>query len=117
MSLCSAGYENCNCDALSAQLTQDMKGESPERIAGLSDALSDIELMMDQRHKKYGTGNIAKHGPVGILVRLDDKFQRLENGSANFDDETIEQTLDDIIGYSLIWKLWLRGQWPGSEKK
>lgn len=80
----------------------------------LARALDDIEAMMLERHKKYGTGNIAKHGPLGIQVRMDDKFARLEAGSENYDDETVENTLDDIIGYALIWKLWLRGEWPGS---
>ena len=80
----------------------------------LEKALDEIETMMLDRHRKYGPGNIAKHGPVGILVRMDDKFARLEAGQGNFDDETVENTLDDIIGYALIWKLWLRGHWPGS---
>lgn len=82
--------------------------------ADLDRVLNEIAEMMFQRHKKYGPGNIAKHGPVGILVRMDDKFARLGAGSGNFDDETVENTLDDIIGYALIWKLWLRGEWPGS---
>lgn len=81
----------------------------------LDRAMDEIEQMMLHRHEKYGPGNIAKHGPVGILVRMDDKFARLESGSENFDDETVENTLDDIIGYALIWKLWIRKQWPGSE--
>lgn len=83
----------------------------------LDSTLDEIALMMKGRHQKYGPGNIAKHGPVGILVRMDDKFARLEAGQGNFDDETIENTLDDIIGYALIWKLWLRGEWPGSPKE
>ena len=82
----------------------------------LANALEEIREMMMGRHEKYGPGNIAKHGPTGILVRMDDKFARLEAGNVNYDDETVENTLDDIIGYALIWKLWLRGQWPGSEQ-
>lgn len=76
--------------------------------------LTEVNTMMSTRHKKYGPGNIAKHGPAGILVRMDDKFARLESGQGNFDDETIENTLDDIIGYAIIWKMWVRGEWPGS---
>ena len=81
----------------------------------LMDMLYDIHGMMLGRHHKYGPGNIAKHGPTGILVRMDDKFARLEAGHENFDDETLSNTLDDVIGYALIWKLWINGQWPGSE--
>jgi len=85
-----------------------------EAFWDLDGLFDEISLMMKSRHEKYGTGNIAKHGPAGILVRMDDKFQRLSNGSQNFDDETIEDTLNDIIGYALIWKMWLKGVWPGS---
>ena len=80
----------------------------------LSDLMDEIHSMMMGRHEKYGPGNIAEFGEVGILVRMADKFARLKAGQGNFDDETVENTLDDIIGYGLIWKLWLRGQWPGS---
>ena len=88
-----------------------------QKIPGLIDTLAEVRIMMEERHRKYGPGNIAKHGPVGILVRMDDKFARLEAGQGNFDDETVENTLDDIIGYALIWKLWLSGDWPGSPAK
>ena len=81
----------------------------------LEDVLVEINDMMTGRHAKYGPGNIAEFGPLGILVRMSDKFSRLKNGQENHDDETIENTLDDVIGYALIWKLWLRKEWPGSE--
>lgn len=81
----------------------------------LGAAVNEIHQMMLDRHRKYGAGNIAKHGPTGIHVRMDDKFARLDAGFENHDDETIGNTLDDIIGYALIWKLWIKGQWPGSE--
>lgn len=84
-------------------------------VTGLLDVVNELVDMMEGRHRKYGPGNIAEFGPLGILVRLSDKFARLRAGQENFDDETVENTLDDVIGYALIWKLWLRKQWPGSE--
>lgn len=81
----------------------------------LENVLLEINDMMVGRHAKYGPGNIAEFGPLGILVRMSDKFSRLKNGQENHDDETVENTLDDVIGYALIWKLWLRKEWPGSE--
>ena len=81
----------------------------------LENVLVEINDMMVGRHEKYGPGNIAEFGPLGILVRMSDKFSRLKNGQENHDDETVENTLDDVIGYALIWKLWLRKEWPGSE--
>lgn len=76
--------------------------------------LTQIYEMMLERHEKYGPGNIARHGEYGILVRMDDKFARLANGLEDHRDETVDNTLDDVIGYALIWKLWLKGDWPGS---
>ena len=81
----------------------------------VGDNLQDILEMMVGRHEKYGPGNIAEFGTVGILVRMSDKFARLKNGTADHSDETVADTLDDIIGYALIWKMWMKGQWPGSE--
>lgn len=79
----------------------------------LDDALAELRELMISRHKKYGPGNIAKHGEVGIKVRLDDKFARLDNGFENdFADESVGDTIDDVIGYGLIWKLWRAGKWP-----
>lgn len=76
---------------------------------------ADIKSLMLGRHEKYGPGNIAEFGETGILVRMADKFARLKEGNKNYDDETVDNTLDDIIGYALIWKLWRRGEWPGSK--
>ncbi|MGZ3489786.1 MAG: hypothetical protein ACXVGN_00180 [Mycobacteriaceae bacterium] len=87
---------------------------APPFELNLEDILVEINEMMVERHRKYGPGNIAEFGDLGILVRMSDKFARLKSGRENFDDETIENTLDDIIGYSLIWKMWVRKQWPGS---
>lgn len=108
MSECGLGKKNCACLDLGI----------PHAAIGLEGdlygALDEIGTMMLERHRKYGPGNIAAEGELGLRVRLGDKFARLKAGSDNFDDETVENTLDDIIGYALIWKLWVRKQWPGS---
>jgi hypothetical protein len=78
--------------------------------------LDEVRQLILQRHKKYGPKNIADTpgGALsGIVVRLHDKLARLANGVENFDDETVEQTVDDIIGYGVIAQLVLRRQWPG----
>lgn len=93
-------------------------GPDPVNVPDVGEALSrqldGIHDLMMGRHAKYGPGNIAEFGPLGILVRMADKFARLKAGQSNFDDETVANTLDDVIGYALIWKLWLNGEWPGS---
>lgn len=81
----------------------------------LTSLFDEIGAMMEGRHAKYGPGNIAEFGDLGILVRMGDKFARLKSGFQDFSDETVHDTLDDIIGYALIWKMWLNGDWPGSD--
>lgn len=71
-----------------------------------------------ERQRKYGCGNIARRGPAGILVRLDDKLARLErviSGAATPDssDETLLDTCLDIMNYAGMTYLAHTGKWPG----
>lgn len=74
-----------------------------------------------ERQRKYGTGNISRRGPVGILVRLDDKLARLERTisgpaktpAADFQDETLLDTCLDVSNYILMLYLCEAGKWPG----
>lgn len=81
----------------------------------LDKVLSELRDTLVRRHKKYGKGNIAKHGLRGIAVRLDDKMARLEHGLEDHADESVLDTLEDIAGYGVIALMWERGLWPGSE--
>lgn len=83
----------------------------------LHDVLFVVREMMTSRHRKYGAGNIARHGLAGIRVRLDDKLARLEAGNDDHPDESVYDTALDIVGYGLIYLMWLDGTWPGSEKR
>ncbi|HKN44278.1 MAG TPA: hypothetical protein VJW23_10160 [Propionibacteriaceae bacterium] len=82
----------------------------------LKDLLAEVRALMSDRHKKYGSGNIAKRGLPGILVRLDDKLARLDNGDMDFGDESYRDAWMDVVGYSLIALMCLDGSWPGVEK-
>jgi hypothetical protein len=77
-----------------------------------------VELLI-RKQKDYGPENIARFGNVGLLIRMHDKIARLENilerSKNNFntavsvnmvEDETIIDTLIDIIGYSSIAIMW-----------
>lgn len=72
-----------------------------------------------ERQRKYGCTNIAKRGPVGVLVRLDDKLARLDNaimrGAPETADETVQDTCFDIANYSFILDICRAGMWPGWE--
>lgn len=64
------------------------------------------------KQKMYGHGNIARFEIPGVVIRTNDKLERLKNlrkhkGPVLF--EPLEDTWLDICGYSLIAIMWVRG--------
>lgn len=86
-------------------------------LAFLLDEAADLLL---RKHEDYGPDNINKSpfGPLfGLLVRLYDKQARAahlvsQDRDANY--ESLEDTFMDMLNYSAIALLVLRGQWPKS---
>jgi hypothetical protein len=73
-----------------------------------------FELWKKKQHD-YGSGNIAANGTAGVVVRINDKMQRLRNlilESSSPSLEAVEDTWLDILGYSIIGLLLHRGHWP-----
>lgn len=58
-----------------------------------------------RKHRDYGD-SVAEHGLVGVLVRIQDKLNRLKtitnNGLVLVSDETVRDTLIDLQMYSAI---------------
>tara|TARA_A100000172_G_C2967685_1_gene84767 strand:- start:244 stop:531 length:288 start_codon:yes stop_codon:yes gene_type:complete len=72
----------------------------------------EIVLLLLEKNKAYG--DTANNPPMifsklsaqeGILARLDDKLSRVKNKGLN--DKT-EDTISDIIGYLILYKVQLR---------
>jgi hypothetical protein len=71
------------------------------------------------KHRAYGPRNIsqAPGGPEnGLRVRMWDKMARLnhilENPGVDTNDESLEDTLTDLLNYCAIFLMVRRGQWP-----
>lgn len=65
-----------------------------------------------RKQRDYGHENIARFGRTGLLVRLHDKVARLENllGTGQTpNNESIEDNIADVIGYSIIGAMWEEG--------
>ena len=67
-----------------------------------------------KKQHDYGPENISKFGMWGLIVRLHDKIARLNNlmstkrkGFNSVSNETIYDTLLDIVGYSTVALLWI----------
>lgn len=68
--------------------------------------------LLASKQRDYGHGNILKFGRLGIVVRLSDKLERLKNLTAKGvspANESIADTLHDIVGYSVIALMLLDG--------
>lgn len=73
-----------------------------------------ISSTVIKKQHDYGPNNIAKFGLYGIMIRLHDKIARLENllsstrsGNNAVGDETVFDTLTDVVGYSTVGIMWL----------
>lgn len=71
--------------------------------------------LLDKKQRDYGPSNIARHGQVGVVVRLDDKLARISNllnKQSSPANEPILDSWDDIANYGIIGSMVARGEWP-----
>jgi hypothetical protein len=66
------------------------------------------------KNKDYGTASLALFGGLSILIRMNDKIQRLnmiiEKNKLHVSDETAEDTIKDLINYSIYLIMHKRGR-------
>lgn len=91
----------------------------PGLAADLKEVLDEAANLLLLKHKAYGPKNIsqAPGGPLnGLRVRMHDKMARLnhivENPGTDVNDESLKDTLIDLLNYSAIAILVLEGKWP-----
>jgi hypothetical protein len=83
------------------------------RFMPISKICFDIESLLVKKQKAYGKGNLNKFGGLGIIIRVSDKLNRittlLEDKSKE-NDESIDDTVNDMIGYLILYKLMREGK-------
>lgn len=65
----------------------------------------DIHALLCRKQRDYGHGNINAFGARGVIVRLNDKIERMRNltfRNVNPSNESLIDTYDDIVGYCTI---------------
>lgn len=90
----------------------------------LAIALANIQLL-DKKQQDYGSKNISSFGLFGVIVRLNDKFERLKKLTLSTDasgnvclclktasNESIADTFKDISNYSIIAEMLMTNKWP-----
>jgi hypothetical protein len=77
--------------------------------AELGKVLCEMESLLTKKNKDYGSSydkTVEELGETVILVRIMDKFNRLKqllkSGEPAEVEETIEETLSDLVGYGII---------------
>ena len=83
-------------------------------IKELKKILEEMEKLLLHKNKMYGNRNIEKIGAEGIIVRLEEKIERLKHllsSGKNPPEETIEDTWKDIVGYGVIGLILRRKKW------
>lgn len=79
----------------------------------------EAEELLLSKQDDYGPDNIAKSpfgSLFGLLVRMHDKQARAVNlvsSGAEANHESLEDTFIDMLNYSVIAILCIRGEWPG----
>lgn len=80
-----------------------------------TDVLVEYLELWVKKHHDYGPENHAIWGTQGCVIRATDKLMRLKRwyfDSMAMQNEPIEDTWLDLIGYGLIGLVIKRGQWP-----
>ena len=65
--------------------------------------------MMISRHHKYGERNILGFHMTGVVIRMCDKVERINNSVRDFDDELIIDAYMDLVGYGAIAYMLMNG--------
>lgn len=77
-------------------------------------ALCEAAILLDSKNRDYGPGNISAFGERGVVVRLNDKVERLKtlvwNGKSP-EHEKVADTWIDITNYGIIGLLCHKGVW------
>lgn len=72
------------------------------------------------KQKDYGPHNIGLSQDAGIVTRMTDKFMRLHtlyNSGEEPNNESIDDTWQDVADYAIIALMCKRGHWPKSNLK
>ena len=87
------------------QVDQEPKSEAPDRIKQLDIVQLEARQLFEKKNKDYGDA-FATYGPVGVLVRIGDKIQRLQSihkrGITLIEDEKMRDTLIDLHNYAAM---------------
>ena len=105
--------EKLHLEELTCYIYDTLKCQEEQTKSIIATMLGDIQLF-DKKQHDYGPGNIAKFGEFGVLVRTNDKLERLINLNKRGDapaNESVMDTWQDLSVYGAIARVVKQGQW------
>lgn len=94
-------------------MAQDLGLETELGKAALKNFI-ECAVLLDEKNRDYGPGNISAFGEKGVIVRLNDKVERLKTlvwGDKHPEHEKVSDTWLDIANYGVIGLMCHRGEW------
>lgn len=88
--------------------------------AALEVALTNV-MLLDKKQLDYGPRNISSFGLLGVVIRMNDKFERLKTllfdkgRRSKANNESIADSFNDVCNYAIIARLLDEKRWPDSE--
>ena len=87
---------------------------SRDRFENMRRVVNEIVSLLEKKNNDYGnsaTQTYEEYGDVAFFIRISDKINRLKsltinNKTQEVKDESIEDTIKDIIGYCLLYLEW-----------
>lgn len=83
--------------------------------ASVEAVAAELVDLLCRKQADYGPGNISAFGEKGVVVRMNDKMERLKRlvwGEKEPANESVEDSYKDLANYSVIALLLRRGRWP-----
>lgn len=93
--------------------------EAKELTKKMDALFNQCSSLFCRKQLDYGSANIAQYGEAGVLVRMTDKFERLKNllmSGRAAENESVNDTLQDLVNYAGILHLIRAGEWPDCKK-
>jgi Nucleotide modification associated domain 1 len=79
--------------------------ENQTRVEQLTAVQEEAKALFERKNRDYGDA-FAEFGPVGVIVRMEDKIKRLvsisKTGITLVDNESLRDTLIDLHNYSAM---------------
>lgn len=92
---------------------RDKTNDDMDKISKFKAITQQMADTYEAKNTDYGDSfgkSIEKYGPVAGIVRMSDKFNRLENlllnqGTAKVNDESVIDTLTDLANYAIMLRI------------